>query len=93
MKKIKTWDTVKVITWKYKGKTAKVMSIKGDEVFLEWLNIVKRAKKQQWYQDKHLSINISNVAFQDGEITTRVWFIIEDGKKIRVAKKTNNKIK
>lgn len=93
MKKIKTGDTVKVITGKYKGKTAKVTSVAWDSVFLEWLNIVKRAKKQQWYQDKQLPINISNVAYQDGDVTSRIWFVVEWDKKVRVVKKTNNKLK
>lgn len=93
MKKIKTGDTVKVITGKYKGKTAKVTSVAGDNVFLEWLNIVKRAKKQQWYQDKQLPINISNVAYQDGDVTSKIGFVVEWDKKVRLVKKTNNKLK
>ena len=92
MKKIKTGDMVKVITGKYKGKTAKVISVDGDSVFLEWLNIVKRAKKQQWYQDKQLPINISNVAYQDGDVTSKIWFTMDWDKKVRLIKKTNNKL-
>lgn len=93
MKKIKIGDTVRVITGKYKDKTAKIVSINWDNALLEWLNIVKRAKKQQWYQDKHLPINISNLAYQDDDVTSRIWFVVEWGTKVRIVKKTNNKLK
>lgn len=93
MKKLKTGDTVQVTTGKYKGKTAKITSIDGNSVFLEWLNIVKRAKKQQWYKDKQLPIDVSNIAYIDDNITSKIWFIVEWDKKVRIVKKTNNKLK
>ncbi|MFA7284377.1 MAG: 50S ribosomal protein L24 [Candidatus Absconditabacterales bacterium] len=93
MQKIKTGDMVLVTTGQYKGKTAKVLRVSEDGVYLEGLNIKKRSKKGQGYVDVHHAINYSNVAYWDGEKSSRVGFTIEDGKKFRTLKTTKTVLK
>lgn len=94
MQKIKTWDTVIVTTGQYKGKTAKIVKVNDKGVYLEGLNIKKRAKKGQWYIDVHHAINYSNVQFWDGNKASKVAISIgDDKKKVRVVKKTGQLIK
>jgi large subunit ribosomal protein L24 len=94
MQKIKTWDTVIVTTGQYKGKTAKILKVNDKGVYLEGLNIKKRAKKGQGYIDVHHAINYSNVQFWDGKKASKVSIKIgEDKKKTRIVKKTWEVIK
>lgn len=92
MQKIQTWDVVMVTTWQFKGKAAKVLKVSEKWVYLEWLNIRKRAKKWQWYIDVHHAIHYSNVQIFDWNSTSRVWIEIVDGKKQRVVKKTGKPV-
>lgn len=100
--KIKKGDKVVVLVGRDKGKTGtvnKVMPAEG-RVIVSGVNMVKRHQRPTQVQaggieEKEAPIQISNVAIADpktGE-PTRVGFkITDDGKKVRVAKKSGEVI-
>jgi large subunit ribosomal protein L24 len=103
--RIRTDDTVVVIAGKDKGKSGKVLrvDVKNEKVFVEGLNMVKRHQRpvpgrpnlQIGVIEKEGPIHISNVALadpKDGK-PTRVGVIHrEDGRRIRVAKRSGTEI-
>ena len=99
--KIKKGDKVIVLTGRDKGKTGEVTQVlpKEDRVVVSGVNVVKRHQRPSQTTpggivEKNASIHVSNVALADpksGE-ATRVGFKIEDGKKVRVAKKSGEVI-
>ena len=95
-------DRVIVIAGKEKGKVGRVLRVLLDSnrVLVEGLNKVKRHTKpdQQNQQggivEKEAPIHSSNVALveKDGK-PTRVGFqVLEDGKKIRISRRTKQEI-
>ena len=99
--RIKKDDTVIVLTGKDKGKTGKVLKAmpKEGRVIVEGINIqTKHAKQTQKSaaEIKHQEgpIDVSNVMYYDtkSKQATKIGFKVEDGKKVRVAKKTGNVI-
>ena len=93
--RIKKGDTVVVITGKDKGKHGKVLKAmpKDNKVVVEGVNIqTKHAKATQKSaaEIKHFegAIDVSNVMYYDGKEATRVGYKVENGKKVRVSKKT-----
>ncbi|GKW47625.1 MULTISPECIES: 50S ribosomal protein L24 [unclassified Planococcus (in: firmicutes)] len=99
---VKKGDTVKVISGKDKGKTGVVLSAlpKKDRVLVEGINIIKKhtkpnqANPQGGIVSQEAAIHVSNVMLLDpksGE-PTRVGYKVEDGKKVRVAKKSGEKL-
>ena len=94
MMKIKKDDMVIVIAGKDKDKTGKVLSAKEGKVIVEGVNVVKKhTKPNQMNQnggivEKEAAIDVSNVMLFDGKEATRVGYKIENGKKVRVSKKT-----
>ncbi|WP_332649165.1 50S ribosomal protein L24 [Lysinibacillus sp. 54212] len=95
---VKKGDKVKVITGKDKGKEGVILAAfpKQDRVLVEGVNIVKKHVKpnqlnpQGGIVSKEAAIHVSNVMLIDpksGE-PTRVGYKIENGKKVRVAKKS-----
>ena len=101
MRKFRKGDQVVVITGRDKGRQGAVILVPDDEhVLVEGINMVKRHTRpsqgdpQGGIKNKEAALHISNVAFVDpksGE-PTRVGFRIEDGKKVRVAKKSGEVI-
>jgi large subunit ribosomal protein L24 len=99
--KLKKNDTVKILAGKDKGKTGKILSInaKSGRVYVQGLNMVKKAVRQKSQQEKggiieiEAPLHISNVAAltKNGDIT-RIGYKIEDGKKVRIAKKTGEEL-
>ncbi len=98
--KIKKGDTVRVIAGKSKGKEGKVtaVDVKNHKVTVEGANIItKHTKPSMQNQNggivqKEAPFDVSNVMLvSDGKVT-RVGFRIEDGKKVRFAKKTGKTI-
>ncbi|MFF2754681.1 50S ribosomal protein L24 [Psychrobacillus sp. NPDC058041] len=100
---VKKGDKVKVISGKDKGKTGVILSAfpKKDRVLVEGVNIVKKhmkpnqANQQGGIVSQEAAIHVSNVMLIDpktGE-PTRVGSKVEDGKKVRVAKKSGEIIK
>ncbi len=98
---IKKNDTVVVITGKDKGKKGKVIKAmpKQNKVIVEGVNIqTKHAKQTRTTpaEIKHQEgpIDASNVMYYDSKAksATRIGYAFEDGKKVRVSKKTGDKI-
>ena len=100
---VNTGDQVMVISGKDKGKTGVILSAfpKKDRVLVEGVNIVKKhtkpnqANPQGGIVEQEAAIHVSNVMLIDpktGE-PTRVGYKVEDGKKVRVAKKSGEIIK
>jgi len=95
--KIKKGDTVKVITGKYKGKTSRVIKVypKTQKVIVEGVNIAKKhirptqENPQGGISEIEMPIHISNLKMYINNNATRIGYkILEDGKKVRYAKKT-----
>ncbi|AYC30602.1 50S ribosomal protein L24 [Paenisporosarcina cavernae] len=99
---VKKGDKVMVISGKEKGKTGTILASfpKKDRVLVEGINIVKKhmkpnqANPQGGIVSQEASIHVSNVMLIDpksGE-PTRVGYKVEDGKKVRVAKKSGEQL-
>jgi|SRR5579863_7688804 len=96
--KIKKGDKVVVITGRDKGKTGEVKLVLPAEnrVIVEGVRTVKRhtrpsAGNPGGIVEKELSIDISNVAYADpksGEPTRIGYRRLEDGRKVRFAKRS-----
>lgn len=96
--RIKRDDTVKVIAGRDKGKIGRVLRVVTDEsrVVVEGVHKVRRAQKPSGDQpgaiiEKELSVHVSNVALWDAAagVTVKVGYkITDDGKKVRVNRKT-----
>jgi large subunit ribosomal protein L24 len=100
---VKKGDKVMVIAGKDKGKTGVILTSfpKKDRVLVEGVNIIKKhmkpnqANPQGGILSQEAAIHVSNVMLIDpktGE-PTRVGYKVEDGKKVRVAKKSGEIIK
>ncbi|MER2259010.1 MAG: 50S ribosomal protein L24 [Priestia megaterium] len=100
---VKKGDKVMVISGKDKGKTGVILTAypKKDRVLVEGVNIIKKhlkpnqANPQGGIVSQEAAIHVSNVMLIDpktGE-PTRVGYKVEDGKKVRVAKKSGEIIK
>ncbi|WP_017381509.1 50S ribosomal protein L24 [Paenisporosarcina sp. TG-14] len=99
---VKKGDKVMVISGKDKGKTATIIAAfpKTERVMVEGMNLVKKhmkpnqANPQGGIISQEASMHVSNVMLIDpksGE-PTRVSYKVEDGKKVRVAKKSGETI-
>jgi len=96
--KIKKGDNVRVIAGAQKGNEGKVIKIVSgsNRVIVEGINLVKKHTKpnaqspQGGIVEKEASIDISNISIvtSDGK-TSRIGYRIEDDKKIRYSKKSN----
>jgi len=101
MQKIKKDDMVKIITGKDKGKSGKVLSVnlKDETVVVEGCNMAVKHQKpsqanpQGGIVNQESPIHVSNVMLVVDGQATRVGFKVEDGKKVRYAKKTGKVIK
>lgn len=99
--KIKTGDTVRVIAGDHKGSEGKLIKVLLDKnkAIVEGVNMVKKHMKpsaqspQGGIVEKEALIQISNLSLltSKGE-TTRVGYKMEDGKKVRFSKKSNEVI-
>lgn len=90
-------DTVIVVSGKDRGKTGRVLRVMPDDqkVVVEGLKLVKRHQKPVGEQPgtivyKEAPIHVSNVALWNADENRRVkvGFRIEDGRKVRVDRKT-----
>jgi large subunit ribosomal protein L24 len=99
--KIKTGDTVKVISGDHKGSEGKVLKVLLDKnkAIVEGVNVIKKHTKpsaqnpQGGIVEKEAPIHVSNLSLltKKGE-TTRVGYKMEGDKKVRFAKKSNEVI-
>jgi large subunit ribosomal protein L24 len=103
--KLRTDDTVVVISGKDKGKTGRILrvDVKKDRVFVEGLNIIKRHQRAQpgnpnaavGVIEKEGPIHVSNVALLDPKENkpTRVGVKrTEQGTRLRVAKRSGTEL-
>jgi len=99
--KIKKGDQVIVITGRDKGKTGEVIQAmpKDSKVVVRGINLVKRHTKPTQENaggivSKEQPIHVSNVALIDPKSgkATRVGIKVENGQKVRVAKKSGEVI-
>jgi large subunit ribosomal protein L24 len=100
--KIKKGDRVVVTTGRDKGKKGEVMKIMTEEnrALVSGVNMVKRHQRQtQKLQggivSKESSIHLSNLAHadpKDGSPTRIGWKVLNDGRKVRFAKKSGEVI-
>ena len=100
--KIRKGDKVIVLTGRDKGRTGEVIAVHPteDRALVRGVNMVKRHQKQTAQQaggiiSKEATIHLSNVALadpKDGK-PTRVGFkIMNDGRKVRVARRSGVEI-
>ena len=99
--KIKTGDTVRVIAGANKGQEGKIQKvfIEKNKAIVEGVNLVKKHDKpsatnpQGGIREIEAPLHISNLMLIDEKgKTTRVGYKMEDGKKVRFAKTTNEAI-
>lgn len=100
--RVKKGDRVVVTTGRDKGKTGEVLSVlpKEDRVLVRGINMIKRHTRATQTQaggivEREASMHLSNVMLADpksGE-PTRVGFkVLDDGRKVRVAKRSGEVI-
>jgi large subunit ribosomal protein L24 len=100
--KIKKGDKVVVLTGRDKGKSGEVLKVipKETRAVVRGVNMVKRHQRQTAQQEggiisKEATIHLSNLAVadpKDGK-PTRVGFkVLEDGRKVRFAKRSGDLI-
>jgi large subunit ribosomal protein L24 len=100
--KIRKGDRVVVLTGRDTGRTGEVIQVmpKDERALVRGVNVVKKHQKQTMNQEggiisKEAPIHLSNLAVadpKDGK-PTRVGFrVLEDGRKIRFAKRSGDPI-
>jgi len=100
--KIRKGDTVIAVTGKDKGKKGEVLRSlpKDDLVVVRGINVVKRHQRPTagnpgGIQEKELPIHVSNLALVDpksGNATRVGWKFLDDGRKVRFARKSGEVI-
>jgi large subunit ribosomal protein L24 len=102
--RIRTDDTVVVISGKDKGKTGKVLRVdrKRDKVYVEGINMVKRHQRplpgrpnmQVGVIEKEGPVHVSNVAIaeKNGKPTRVRIERRDDGRRMRVTKKSGTEL-
>ena len=102
MQKIRKGDKVVVLTGKDKGRTGEVIAVmpKEDRAVVRGINMVRRHQRQTQTEqggivEKEASIHVSNVALLDpeGGEASRIGFrTLEDGRKVRYARRSGEVI-
>jgi large subunit ribosomal protein L24 len=100
--KIKKGDNVVVISGRDKGRTGEILRVlpAQSRVIVQGINMAKRHTKPQLGNpggivEKELSIHVSNIAHVDPQTRrpTRVGYkFLEDGRKVRVARRSGEVI-
>ena len=96
--KIKKGDRVVVLTGKDKGRTGEVLEVRPKEgrALVRGINMIRRHQKQTAQREggiisKEAAVHLSNLALEDPDDgkPTRVGFkILDDGRKVRFAKRS-----
>lgn len=89
-----------MIAGKDKGKTGTVLRAfpKKDQILIDGVNVIKkhqrgrRANQAGQIIERPMSIHVSNVAIAEKGGVSRVGYKVEEGKKVRIAKKSRVKI-
>jgi large subunit ribosomal protein L24 len=100
--KIKKGDRVVVLTGRDKGKTGEVVQVmpREERALVRGVNLIKRHQRQTASEEggiisKEASLHLSNLAYadpKDGK-PTRVGFkVLDDGRKVRFAKRSGDLI-
>ena len=98
---IKTGMTVKVIRGNHKGQEGKVLFAfpKRQRALVEGINFIKRHSRPTQQNpkggiiEKEAPIHVSNLMVVHGGVPTRIGYKkLEDGTKVRIAKKTGAEI-
>ena len=102
MQKLKKGDSVVVLAGKDKGRTGQIVQMmpKDGKAIVQGVNMVKRHQKQSQTQEagvvaKEAAIQLSNIALadpKDGKATRVGIKIMDDGRKVRVAKRSGEVI-
>ncbi|WP_274427166.1 50S ribosomal protein L24 [Chelativorans sp. YIM 93263] len=102
MQKIKKGDSVVVLAGRDKGRTGEVIKMmpKEDRALVRGVNLVRRHQKQSAQSEggiitKEAAIHVSNLALadpKDGKPTRVGIQIKDDGRKVRVAKRSGELI-
>ena len=100
--KIKKGDKVVVVSGRDRGRSGEVVRVmpREDRALVRGINMVKRHQKQTMKEEggivrKEMPIHISNIAVADPKDgrPTRVGFkILDDGRKVRFAKRSGDLI-
>ena len=100
--KIKKGDNVVVISGRDKGKRGQVLRVFPDDnrLIVQGVHVARRHTRQQLGEpggiiDKELTIHVSNVAHLDPQSNkpTRVGYrILDDGRKVRIARRSGEVI-
>ena len=98
--KIKTGDTVRVITGEHKGEEGKIVKVFIDKhrAIVEGVNMVSKHTKpsaenpQGGIIKKEATIHISNLMLLENGTTTRVGYRMDGDNKVRFSKKTKEVI-
>ena len=100
--KIKKGDRVIVLAGKDKGKNGEVTKVlpKENKAVVQGVNLVRKHQKQTQTQEsgifsKEAPIHLSNLAIEDpkdGKPTRVGYKILDDGRKVRVAKRSGEEI-
>ncbi len=98
--KIKKGDTVVVLNGRDKGKTGEVLRAmpKDGKVLVQGVNVVKKHQKPTQTApggivEKSMPIDVSNVSLidpKDGKATRVGYKILDDGRKVRIAKRSGD---
>lgn len=95
-------DVVKIIAGNHKGKQGPITGFASDKkrVFVEGIIATKHVKPSQnedgGIKEVPASIHISNIGILDPknkEATSKIGYQITDGKKVRIARKSNAPVK
>ncbi|MEH6403354.1 MAG: 50S ribosomal protein L24 [Sneathiella sp.] len=99
---VKKGDKVVVLTGKDKGKSGEVLSVNREKrrAIVSGVNMAKRHTKQTQTEtggivEKEASIQMSNIALKDpkdGKATRVGYKTLDDGRKVRVAKRSGEVI-
>ncbi|ATZ17014.1 50S ribosomal protein L24 [Williamsoniiplasma luminosum] len=101
--KLKKGDLVKVLAGAHKGEQGPITWISKDRatVSVQGIEVLKHVKPSNTDTEGGIKkipakLNISNVGYLDPKVknqTTRIGYEINDGKKIRVSRRSNQKLK
>ena len=91
MQKLKKWDPIMIIAWKFKWQISKISKYLWNSIIVEWVNVCKRAKKGKWIIEITKPINISNIAYysHENKWISRISFVVKWDKKLRNLVKFN----
>ena len=102
MQKIRKGDTVVVLAGKDKGRSGEVIKVmpKDGRALVRGINMIKRHQRQTASQEagiitKEAPIQLSNIAVadpKDGKATRVGFKTLDDGTKVRVAKRSGEQI-